>query len=577
MTTHVFRAYCCLLPPPALTLPAAAQLTTTMHHRSTQDIPCSSGGDCVVFVDRFERFHIPAIIWFAGVFALGLAWRLGRRASPLFERLAAQARPLWRLAPVSALSSFSDLCFADLFLVAFTLGLYLAFVVTAANDRENFSDGGQAAGRLAGFMLSVTLLPVSRNSLYLLVLRIPFDRAIRFHRWNARLLTVVFLAHGGRMMVQNGWRVLGEREVNGAGYGSCFGTAAACCFLAMGVLAIDPIRRGMWELFKVSHMARRRLFCLPSSLPPQTVSTRQQRGRTESPSIRVPSLRAFSDTPSLRPAPLRPCDASTQTGALPRRHRPRLPPRDKLHGPPGPPVPHPLGRGPRLARLERQEGLPGGAQCGCRVCHARRRARQGRRAVEAGAVGVPFVRGRACRGEVGAAPVLARRHAARRAALLGELQRPCSSVLSRARGELCFCLRGPLATGPNFCRWPSPVRPAPQHTDFEGDLEFVISATGAQGSFTRRLRQHAAAQEGPAAAGGAVACARVWVDGPYGELGLRPEDYRVVVLISGGIGVTPMARSPPAPSIFSRSPFPSLSFTLRSVLCTRADLGRAQH
>lgn len=226
------------------------------HSARAQDIPCTSGGDCVVFVDRLEIYHIVAIIWFCVVLILGLLWRAGRGASPKFERVAAQLHPLWRLAPSTALSSFSDLCLADFILAAWTLAAYAVFVAFAANDRESYSDGGQAAGRLAAFMLSVTILPVTRNSLYLLAFRIPFERAIRWHRWNSRLLTVVFLAHGGRMMAQNGWRILGSTEPTSTGFGACYGVAAACCFLTMGILAIDPIRRHFWELFKMSHMAR---------------------------------------------------------------------------------------------------------------------------------------------------------------------------------------------------------------------------------------------------------------------------------------------------------------------------------
>jgi hypothetical protein len=43
------------------------------------DILCSGGGDCVVFVDRLEDYHIVAIIWFGAVLLLGLVFRLSRR------------------------------------------------------------------------------------------------------------------------------------------------------------------------------------------------------------------------------------------------------------------------------------------------------------------------------------------------------------------------------------------------------------------------------------------------------------------------------------------------------------------
>lgn len=88
----------------------------------------------------------------------------------------------------------------------------------------------------------------------------------------------------------------------------------------------------------------------------------------------------------------------------------------------------------------------------------------------------------------------------------------------------------PSNPGPSVLKMPSPV---PVAADFNGNLEFIVAATGGAGSFTRRVRN-------AAARGGFQP--RIWVDGPYGELGLRPGDYRAVVLIAGGIGVTPMVR-----------------------------------
>lgn len=43
------------------------------------DIPCTGGGDCVVFIDRLEDYHIVAIVWFGAVLLLGLAFRFSRR------------------------------------------------------------------------------------------------------------------------------------------------------------------------------------------------------------------------------------------------------------------------------------------------------------------------------------------------------------------------------------------------------------------------------------------------------------------------------------------------------------------
>lgn len=93
---------------------------------------------------------------------------------------------------------------------------------------------------------------------------------------------------------------------------------------------------------------------------------------------------------------------------------------------------------------------------------------------------------------------------------------------------------------------PPTLTPAPWSPDFKGDLEFIITAAGSENSFTRRLRTAAVAgsKEGAGAGSGSgPVVGRVWVDGPYGELGLRPADYRIVLFVAGGIGVTPLVRA----------------------------------
>jgi hypothetical protein len=84
--------------------------------------------------------------------------------------------------------------------------------------------------------------------------------------------------------------------------------------------------------------------------------------------------------------------------------------------------------------------------------------------------------------------------------------------------------------------------------------EFTISILAAHGddTWTRQLSQQVEAaitsdeavdgvdRRGKSRMNGAVAAIRIKIDGPYGRLSLNVDDYSVVILCAGGIGITPM-------------------------------------
>ena len=84
----------------------------------------------------------------------------------------------------------------------------------------------------------------------------PFDRAIRWHRWNGRALLVVIAAHGARMVKQQGVgaALLGDCSPNEVGYGPCFGTAALVLLLVLTLFAVEVVRTHYFEVFKAAHM-----------------------------------------------------------------------------------------------------------------------------------------------------------------------------------------------------------------------------------------------------------------------------------------------------------------------------------
>ena len=89
----------------------------------------------------------------------------------------------------------------------------------------------------------------------MIVCRVPYERAIRWHRWNSRALLVAIAIHAGLTADLFGASILAATFPLARGSGAAYGTAAACCFAAMMLTSLAPIRRASWEAFKVAHLA----------------------------------------------------------------------------------------------------------------------------------------------------------------------------------------------------------------------------------------------------------------------------------------------------------------------------------
>jgi len=108
-------------------------------------------------------------------------------------------------------------------------------------------------GQLAIVMLSITYLPITRNSIWIFILGIPFERAVKFHRWVGRSAVIVVLIHGVLMTLNKGTGVLFSMTSIPHGESVFWGTVAGICFATAGILAYEPIRRLKFELFYHTH------------------------------------------------------------------------------------------------------------------------------------------------------------------------------------------------------------------------------------------------------------------------------------------------------------------------------------
>jgi len=140
------------------------------------------------------------------------------------------------------------------------IGLYFVFLIASALvAQQDFTpvpqEDGEVFGAVAGFNLMVSLLPVTRHSLWAPLLGCSFERAIKFHRWVARGFMLNVLLHALEMCDTFGFSAATELEPNAAGEGNLYGTIAAILMAVIMLGALEPVRRHAWEVFLVSHMA----------------------------------------------------------------------------------------------------------------------------------------------------------------------------------------------------------------------------------------------------------------------------------------------------------------------------------
>jgi ferredoxin-NADP reductase len=113
----------------------------------------------------------------------------------------------------------------------------------------------RAVGTLLCPAIATALLPITRHSLWVPTLGVPFERALAFHRATGSIAVVLVITHAAMMVKEHGQPILTDRAANLSGSGPAFGTAAGAGLVAMAVFASPPVRRNAWQLFKVTHLA----------------------------------------------------------------------------------------------------------------------------------------------------------------------------------------------------------------------------------------------------------------------------------------------------------------------------------
>jgi len=129
--------------------------------------------------------------------------------------------------------------------------LYLVVAATSYNDiGRGFY---YVVGHLTAWHLALTILPISRTAPWILIFGISFERALKWHRWIARVAVVLSTVHGSQMFVLKGLATIGGTIPTTEGAGDLWGALAWLCIITIFVTAYEPIRRRAFEFFYYTH------------------------------------------------------------------------------------------------------------------------------------------------------------------------------------------------------------------------------------------------------------------------------------------------------------------------------------
>eukprot|EP00667_Euglena_gracilis_P023105 EG_transcript_25986 len=164
-----------------------------------------------------------------------LSWR------PLKPR---QAR-WWDAWTLDLIPALRDMHVADFLICSFWLIATMCMMLSPQGDKP---------GRICVVAWATLLLPITKHSIWAVILGATFERYLKFHRWAARAALIITMAHCIQQAKMRGLtEAFTRQQRSDSMYGNLWGT---CAFALMGVLcllSIEPIRRNRFELFYYSH------------------------------------------------------------------------------------------------------------------------------------------------------------------------------------------------------------------------------------------------------------------------------------------------------------------------------------
>jgi len=112
-----------------------------------------------------------------------------------------------------------------------------------------------ACGTLATFALAIVLLPLDRTHALFRLTRVPFERAVKFHRRAGRAAALLVVLHGALELYVQGLAEVWTFAFEPWGFGNGYGSIAGLASIALLVASVGQIRRSCYELFLWVHRA----------------------------------------------------------------------------------------------------------------------------------------------------------------------------------------------------------------------------------------------------------------------------------------------------------------------------------
>ncbi|KAJ3160138.1 hypothetical protein HDU86_000974 [Geranomyces michiganensis] len=127
------------------------------------------------------------------------------------------------------------------------------------NDDNPVNDPASSLGTLGTLLMTLALLPVSRNGILTLALNLSFERGIRFHRWLAYVAIGFIFAHGATYIGFYGRAAVSPNGIGSLLWDGVFsvnlsGFISLCCAVALALTSLPWIRRHLFEFFYRVHI-----------------------------------------------------------------------------------------------------------------------------------------------------------------------------------------------------------------------------------------------------------------------------------------------------------------------------------
>ncbi|RKO91938.1 FAD-binding domain-containing protein [Blyttiomyces helicus] len=126
-------------------------------------------------------------------------------------------------------------------------------------DGGTTNDAASQFGTFGTLLMTLALLPVGRNSFLVFVFNLPFERAVKYHRWLAYVAIIFLAAHGACYIDFYGNATqfpggIGSQLWDGVTGVNLSGFISVCSGVALAITSLPFIRRHAFELFYRTHI-----------------------------------------------------------------------------------------------------------------------------------------------------------------------------------------------------------------------------------------------------------------------------------------------------------------------------------